>query len=70
MAQHKYDFVWYGDGYYVYHNGKYIGRDEQLDLVEIACELGAKRFDLAERVHEYEEKLEDLKENLLPWTGA
>ena len=37
----QYTFVWWGDGYFVYKDGGYIGKDDQLDLVEIMVELGA-----------------------------
>lgn len=44
-----YAFVWHGDGYFVYHYGIFIGTDDQLDMAEVARDLGAAVVQLKER---------------------
>lgn len=42
----RYTFIWWGDGYFVYDGDKYIGKDDQLDLLEMLLEVGlARRLD-------------------------
>ena len=64
-----YAFIWYGDGYYVYHHGIYIGTDDQLDMVEIANDLGAAVYRLKEGTKwERDLLLESIaREEAKPW---
>lgn len=34
MMGARFTFVWWGDGYFVYKDGAYIGKDDQVDLME------------------------------------
>mgnify|MGYP001588331879 CR=1 FL=1 len=36
----KFTFVWWGDGYLVYDDGVYQGKDDQLNLVDLMVEAG------------------------------
>lgn len=47
-------FVDWGDGYFVYENGKYIGKDDQIDLIDEMVRHG-----LAEKRHIAAESEED-----------
>ena len=33
MSDVRFTFVWWGDGYFVYHGDQYIGKDDQVDLI-------------------------------------
>ena len=47
MTAPRFTFVWWGDGYAVYDGQRYIGTDDQLDLVEMMVDGGlADRLDL------------------------
>ena len=35
-----YVFVWWGDGYFVYENGVYIGKEDQVDLLGLLVDAG------------------------------
>lgn len=30
----EWTLVWWGDGYMVYHHDKYLGKDDQIDLID------------------------------------
>jgi hypothetical protein len=36
----RYTFVWWGDGYFVYDRGHYIGKDDQVDLIRLMVDDG------------------------------
>ena len=43
----EYTFVWWGDGYFVFQNGEYIGKDDQVDILQMLLDTeNAERFDM------------------------
>jgi hypothetical protein len=44
-----YTFVWWGDGYFVYDGDEYVGKDDQVDLIDFLVYHG-----LAEKLNEDE----------------
>lgn len=40
MSWPRYTFVWWGDGYFVYDGSEYIGKDDQVNLIELLVEAG------------------------------
>ena len=49
MSSPRYTFVWWGDGYLVYDNGAYIGKDDQLFLLDFLVEGGlAEKYEVSE----------------------
>lgn len=39
----RYTFIWWGDGYFVYDGEDYIGKDDQLDELDLLMAVGAAR---------------------------
>lgn len=38
--ERRYTFLWWGDGYAVFDGDDYIGKDDQVDLLEMLVESG------------------------------
>ena len=58
-------FVWWGDGYFVYKDGKYYGKDYQLDLVyemELAGLVERLNSDEAVELYYGRETLEEMQQ--------
>jgi hypothetical protein len=43
MESPRYTFIWWGDGYFVYDGDKYIGKDDQVDAIDLLVDAGAAR---------------------------
>lgn len=62
MGSPRYTFLWWGDGYAIYEGSRYIGKDDQVSLVEMMEDEGIIRRYNAEAHFENEDILDDLND--------